>query len=125
MKTTKRRILVVDDDAALCRTLQAGLRLCGFEVKTENNPAHVSSVARAFRPDLILLDVAMPGMDGGSVAQAMKDQKDLAQIPIIFLTALCSKQDTARAKNNGEVFLAKPISVNELVKNIEERLVRA
>jgi DNA-binding response OmpR family regulator len=122
MKINKRRILLVDDSVAISQILKTGLNMSGYEAQAENNPAHVLQVARAFRPDLIVLDVAMPGMDGGAVAQALGDQRDLAHIPIIFLTALCSKEDAARAKNNDEMILAKPITVAELVKNIEERL---
>jgi CheY-like chemotaxis protein len=124
MKTNKRRILVVDDSVALSTILKTGLNMSGFEAQAENNPVRALQVARTFRPDLIVLDVSMPGMDGGAVAQALGDQKDLAHIPIIFLTALCSKQDMARAKDNDEMILAKPIGVAELVKNIEERLAR-
>lgn len=124
MKANKPRILVVDDNVALSLVLKTGLNMSGFEAQTENNPARALQVARAFRPDLIVLDICMPGMDGGSVAQTLRDQRDLAHIPIIFLTALCSKKDKARAQNNDEIFLAKPIGIAELVKTIEEQLAK-
>ena len=122
MKRNKRRILLVDDDVLLSQTLQTGLEVCGYEVRSTNEPARVLQVVSTFQPDLIVLDVAMPGKDGGEVAQELGDQTDANKIPIIFLTSLLTKEDAARSKEQEETILSKPISVAKLAKCIEERL---
>ena len=120
MKTSKRRILLVDDDVRLSQVLKTGLEVCGYEVRSENDSSRVLQVVRAFKPDLIVLDIVMPGKGGGEVAQELNDQKDLEKIPVIFLTSLWSKNDVARSRE--ETVLAKPVSIVELTKCIEERL---
>lgn len=122
MKTSKRRILLVDDDVRLSQVLKTGLEACGYEVRSENEALRAIRVVRAFKPDLIVLDIAMPGKDGGEVAQELSDQTDVGKTPVIFLTSLLSKNDAARAKEQEETVLAKPVSIVELTKRIEERL---
>jgi len=122
MKTNKRRILLVDDDVLLSQALKTGLEVCGYEVRSENEPGRALGAVRAFQPDLIVLDIAMPGKDGGEVAQELGGQKDVEKIPIIFLTSLVTKEEVARAEKHEETILAKPISVVELMKQIEARL---
>jgi CheY-like chemotaxis protein len=124
MKTSKRRILIVDDEVDLSLVVKTGLEALGYEVRSENEPSRTLQVARSFKPDLIVLDVCMPGKDGGDVAQELSDQKDVADIPIVFLTSLLSKNDAARSKEQGETILAKPISIAELAQCIEECLGR-
>jgi CheY-like chemotaxis protein len=122
MKTRKRRILLVDDDARLSRVLKLGLEASGYEVRSENESPRALQVVREFLPDLIVLDINMPGMDGGDVAQELRAQKDVGQTPFIFLTSLLCKQDPARPKALAETILSKPVSIVELKKCIEERL---
>ena len=122
MITRKQRILLVDDDVRLTQILKTGLKACGYEVRSENDSLRALQVVRAFKPDLIVLDVAMPGKDGGEVAQELRDQKDVGETPVIFLTSLLSKTDAARSKEQGETILAKPVSIVELTKCIEECL---
>ena len=122
MATCKKRILLVDDDVQLSRVLKIGLEGNGYEAKAENDGRRALQVAREFRPDLIVLDMVMPGKDGGDVAQELGDQKDVSGIPILFLTSLASKEEEAKPRPGGETVLSKPISVGELVKRIEKRL---
>ena len=122
MKTSKRRILLVDDEVSLSQILKTGLEACGYEVQSENEPARALQVVRAFKPDLIVLDIQMPGKDGGKVEQELHDQEDVGKIPIIFLTGMLSKEDIARSEGEQARVLAKPVSIVELAKCIEERL---
>jgi CheY-like chemotaxis protein len=122
---TKKRILVVDDEKALTRMVKLNLERTGdYEVRTENEGAMAISAAREFKPDLILLDVMMPGMTGDEVAAALKEDPALAQIKFIFVTAIVTKGETDEMGSNigGNVFLAKPIKAQELIAAIERVL---
>ena len=89
----------------------------------ENDPVRAHQSALTFRPDLILLDIVMPGIDGGEVAARLEHDPSLRNTPIIFLTALVTR-DEARAglAIQGHSFLAKPITVPELIDAIEQHL---
>ena len=90
-----KRILVVDDEPGVTRNLKLTLESGGgYEVLSENHAANALTAARIFRPDLILLDVMMPDMDGGDVAARLRADPLLRDTPIIFLTALVSNEET-------------------------------
>lgn len=121
----KARILIVDDEAAFTRMVKLNLEKAGdFEVRIENRAAGALAAARDFRPDLILLDVIMPSMDGGDVQNQIKRDRSLRDTPIIFLTATVSKREAGAGGMNsgGELFLAKPVTVENLVACINERI---
>ena len=122
----KKRILVVDDEAALTRMVKLNLEHTGdYEVRTENEGAMAIPAAREFRPDLILLDVMMPGMSGDEVAAMLKEEEALANIKLIFVTAIVTKGETGSlgTEIGGQTFLAKPIKAQELIVAIEHALV--
>ncbi|HTQ51178.1 MAG TPA: response regulator [Candidatus Acidoferrales bacterium] len=122
---TKKKILVVDDEVALTRTLKRNLEATErFVVRTENSSAAALAAAREFQPDLILLDVMMPGVDGGEVAAQLKEDKQLCQTPIVFLSAIVKKDETAPTGSNigGATFLAKPVKLEDLITCIENQL---
>jgi len=84
-----KRILVVDDEPSVTRNLKLNLESSGdYDVFAENHAGNALAAARIFRPDLILLDVMMPGMDGGDVAARLRADPLLRDTPVIFLTAL-------------------------------------
>ena len=119
----KRRILIVDDEVSFARMVKLNLEKTGaFDVRVENKATYAVAAAREFRPDLILLDVIMPAMDGGDVANQMKRDRHIKGTPIIFLTATVSKREAGDVGLNsgGELFLAKPISVEALIACINE-----
>ena len=121
----KRRILVVDDEAIITRTLKLYLEGTGsYEVRTENEGSHALQAAREFNPDLIMLDLVMPDTDGATLASELRRDSELQNIPIIFLTALVSKQEVgAQGKEiGGHPFLAKPVDPEKVVECIEEQL---
>ena len=118
------RLLLIDDEPSFTRMLRLSLERRGFKVKVENNGAYAHTVAQDFLPDLILLDVIMPDVDGGDVAAQIRSDPALKDVPIVFLTAGVSKE-TTRVKGNvigGQTYLAKPISVDEVVRCIEKKL---
>ena len=121
----KKRILVVDDEVALTRMVKLNLERTGdYEVRTENKGAMAVPAARKFKPDLILLDVMMPGMTGDEVAAELKEDPLLAKIKFIFVTAIVTKSETGEtgSKIGGNVFLAKPVKAQELIDTIERVL---
>lgn len=121
----KIRILLVDDEPGFTRMLKLNLdRRGGYEVMIENKGAYAVTTARDFEPDLILLDVIMPDVDGGEVAAKIRADAKLKDTPIVFLTAGVSKETTkARGEMiGGQRYLAKPVSVEEVIRCIEKQL---
>jgi two-component system OmpR family response regulator len=120
-----KRILVVDDEPSVTRTLKLNLESSGgYEVFAENHAVNTLTAARTFRPDLILLDVVMPFMDGGEVAARLRADPLLRDTPIIFLTALVSNEETDGHEmvSGAETFLAKPVDIGELKKTLEDHI---
>lgn len=117
-----RRILAVDNDRNTTRLIKILLEKRGnYCVLPENDPARAHQTARDFRPDVILLDIVMPEIDGGEVAARIGNDPDLRQTPIIFLTALVTRAEANNGLEiDGHSFLAKPINISELVNAIEQ-----
>jgi DNA-binding response OmpR family regulator len=121
----KKKILVVDDEGAMTRMLKRNLEATNrYEVRTENSSAAAVFAAREFLPDLILMDVMMPGMDGGEVAAKMKQDGKLSHIPVVFLSAIVKKEETQPTGSDigGLTFLAKPVKMEDLIACIENHL---
>ena len=121
----KKRILVVDNEPAMTRLIRVILEKTGrYEVRTENLGRRVIEAAREFRPDLILLDVMMPGMLGSEIAALLEADPELRAIKFVFLTSMVSKEEALRSNSQvgGHVFVAKPISPDDLCKAVEEYL---
>ena len=121
----KKRVLVIDDEASFARMVKLNLEKTGeFEVRVENKATSAVAAAREFKPDVVLLDVIMPNMDGGDVANQIKRDRLLKETPIIFLTATVSKREAGEGGFNsgGELFLAKPVSVEALIACINEHV---
>ena len=119
---SKSKILIVDDDTRLSTLMRAILVRGGYETREENRSFAALSAAREFCPDLILLDVDMPGKDGGTVAAELRMDATLARTPIIFVTSLISKSETGM--RGGERFLAKPLAPADLLGAVEQMLPR-
>jgi CheY-like chemotaxis protein len=123
---SKTKVLIVDDDMAASRLLGMGLEKTGaFEVKVENSATQAFGRAREFRPNVILLDVCMPGADGGDVAFQIHDDPSLRSIPIIFLTSLISGHEASKAvMRGGYEFLSKPASLGKVIESIDRHIGR-
>ncbi len=122
----KKRILIIDDEPGFTRMVKMNLEKTGdFEVREENRATNALAVARDFKPDLILLDVIMPALDGGDVASHFRNDRTLKDVPIIFLTATVSKREAGTSgllNSGGCLFLAKPVSLDHLIKCIHENI---
>jgi two-component system sensor histidine kinase/response regulator len=121
------RILIIDDEVSLALMLKLNLERTGrFEVHTASSGGTGLSEARELRPDLILLDLMMPDMDGTEVADRLAENPRTSDIPIIFLTAVAQKAEV-KARGGvigGRTFIAKPAEAAEVVAAIEKRLER-
>jgi len=115
MTGPKHKLLVVDDDAALCQLLKAGLEMHGFSVQCETYAINTIPACLDFHPDLVMLDVDMPVKDGGQVAAELQRHPTLRRTPVVFLTSLASKAETAQRDVAGEIILSKQLSMAELV----------
>lgn len=125
MKDKKRRILVVDDEASITRLLKLNLEQTKqYVVRTENDATLALAAAEEFQPDLILLDVMMPDLDGGQLASRFQEHPKLKSVPIVILTAAATKKEVyARGGRVGGLpFLAKPVDLAEVVACIEQQL---
>lgn len=120
-----KKILIVDDEASLTRMVKANLERTGrFTVLTENDPMVALEAAKAFGPDLMFLDVMMPGKEGSELAAEMRNEPQLADIPIVFMTAIVTKNETGPGVSDigGNLFLAKPVKTAELLETIDKLL---
>ena len=89
----------------------------------ENDPANADQTAHNFKPDVILLDIVMPKMDGGELATQIEGDRELHDTPIIFLTALVTHGEAKSGLHvQGHPLVAKPISIPELIEAIEKHL---
>jgi DNA-binding response OmpR family regulator len=115
------RILVADDDPIILRLLQVNLDLEGFAVDTAARGEDALARAKEFPPDLILLDVMMPGLTGWDVAQQLKEDDRTAGIPIVFLSARTMEEDLRRGEELGvAAYVTKPFDPGELVDLIHQ-----
>ena len=122
MTIKRTRVLLVDDEEAFARALKSYLEETRrYEVRIEHSGARGLSAAREFQPDVILLDVIMPDLDGGTVASRMREDESLATTPVIFLTAVVSRNEASTHAGfiGGQWYLAKPISGREVREAIE------
>ncbi len=115
VKTAK--ILVVDDEPEITEIIEAFLDNAGYSVKVENNPEQAIKLAKEIKPDLILLDIMMPGTDGYTICNRIKEDPALGNTPVIFLTGKDSKDDQGRSfQVGGDMFIKKPFSCERLLE---------
>ncbi len=116
----KKRILVVDDVRETLLALKIRLEYAGYEVLTATDGEMGLKMARETNPDLIVLDVMLPKIDGFSVCRLLKFDEDYENIPIIMLTAKGSENDKKIGKQVGaDVYLTKPYNSKELLAQVE------
>ncbi|MDP2654299.1 MAG: response regulator [Candidatus Omnitrophota bacterium] len=120
-----RRILIVDDEPSFTSIVKLNLEATGqYEVFMENRGSQALMTAVECKPDLVLLDVIMPDMEGPEVLYEFRNDERVRNIPVVFLTATVTPKE-AHADNGvigGRVFLAKPGTIGELVDCIEKYL---
>ena len=121
----KKRILIVDDEPGITQLLRLNLEKTGnYTVRAENDAEKVLGAAIEFKPDLLMLDVMMPGMSGGELAGKLRNTRTFKTLPIVFLTAAV-KQHEVDARDGvigGFPYIAKPLNVKGVIEIIQKNL---
>lgn len=120
-----RRVLIVDDEADLAELLGYNLWKAGYETRVVNDGEEGLAAISSFRPDLVVLDIMMPGYNGHQVLARIRENPDTAAVPVIFLTAKNEEADEVEGLTKGaDDFVTKPFSVRVLQARIERLLNR-
>lgn len=116
----KKKILVVDDETDLLDLIEYNLKKEGFDVLKAENGEEGIQIAKEHKPDLVLMDIMMPKMDGMEAVEKMRADDDLKAIPIIFLTARSDEKTEVEGLNKGgDDYITKPISTTKLISRIK------
>jgi DNA-binding response OmpR family regulator len=119
------RILIVDDDAVISRLLQINFRVEGFGVDSASGWEEVSRHVAEHVPDLVILDVMMPRVDGFEILRRLKEMPAMREVPCIFLSARAQDEDRARGYALGvEEYVTKPFDPSHLVEIVRRALAR-
>ncbi len=119
----KQKVLVVDDEPDIVETLKFRLESQGFEVITAYDGLEALEKARNERPDLIILDLMLPKMDGYQVCRLLKFDEKYSNIPVLMLTAKTQEIDrTTGLKTGADEYMTKPFDSQELMKTVKDML---
>jgi two-component system alkaline phosphatase synthesis response regulator PhoP len=125
-ETSAGRVLIVDDERAIRLICRLNLRTAGIETLEADDGAAALALARSELPDLIVLDVMMPHVDGWEVAERLAENPETRRIPILFLTARAEPADEARARELGGVgYVKKPFDPVALTEQVAELLEKS
>ncbi|MBS3906825.1 MAG: response regulator [Syntrophaceae bacterium] len=120
---SKKRILVVDDEVDLVETVRFSLELEGYDVLVAYNGEEALNQARKENPDMILLDLMLPKLDGYKVCRLLKFDERYKHIPILMLTAKIQEKDKATGMETGaNEYITKPFEMDELMKKVKNYL---
>ncbi len=123
-KIKSAKILVIDDEPEITDIIETFLEAAGYQVKSENSSTIGIERAKTFLPDLILLDIMMPFMDGYEICSELKKCEKTKDIPVIFLTGKDARSDEGRSfKVGGVLYIKKPFSCERLL-NIVKMVLR-
>ena len=118
--TTKKKILVVDDEDDILNSLELVLQEKGYEVLTAGGGQEALTQAQMAKPDLVLLDIMMPQMDGWEVLKLLRVDDETAKVPVAMLSARTDAQDRVQGLQEGAVdYIFKPFSLEDLLNKIE------
>ena len=116
----QNKILIVDDNTDLLTVLRLGFSKSGFVVRTADNGVDALKKVRSFAPDLILLDLIMPEMDGFAVCETLKKNPATADIPIVVLSGLSSQLSRfAGLESGADEYLTKPFNFSEVLARVK------
>ena len=120
----RRRVLIIDDEEEFTELLSMNLLRTGqFEIGIVNDATKAVDYARSFKPDIILLDIVMPGIDGGDVASQLRSDPALGNIPVVLVSALVSNSeigDDEIAQSGDRIVLAKPVKMDKLLRIVDQ-----
>jgi two-component system, OmpR family, phosphate regulon response regulator PhoB len=120
------KILVVDDEEDVTDLIRYHLEAENLTVETINDPTHILGVGRDFMPDLFILDVMMPGIDGIQICRMIRADSKLKHVPVVFLTAKTADEDRILGlETGGDDYICKPFNIKELTLRVKAVLKRA
>jgi len=118
-----KKIFICDDDEEALTSLRKLLELSGFEVKTTKKPREVMVMIKAFRPDVILLDLLMPDIGGLEVCEILNQDEETQNIPIIVISVLAGQIDIKKAYKLGVLgYFTKPYDFNDVLREINKAI---
>ena len=124
--TTPSKVLVIDDEPDVTELVAYHLKAKGHAVEVVNDPLSSIGIARSFLPDLVILDVMMPGLNGIQVCRILRSDSKLKKVPIIFLTAKVEESDRIQGfEAGGDDYICKPFSIKELMLRVQSVLRRS
>ncbi|MDO8429033.1 MAG: response regulator [Candidatus Daviesbacteria bacterium] len=115
----KRKILICDDDQGILEVIKIMLETKSYQVKVLSNGKSIQKQVASFQPDLILLDIWMPGIDGREITKVLKKSDSSKGIPIIIISALNETKKMA-AEIGAQGFLSKPFEMDDLLKTVDK-----
>ena len=119
----KNRILLVDDEQDILEFISYNLEKEGYEIATASNGFDAIEKALEFKPDLIILDIMMPNVDGYATIESVKKNEKLANCKVIFLSAKNKESDIEKGMQLGaDAYMTKPFSIKKLVDQVNELL---
>ncbi len=120
--TEQKKILVIDDDADIRELIKMRLEPAGYEIAFAADAATALTLARKAEPDLVLLDLTLPGGDGFMILERMKHLARLAHVPVVAVSARARDPNEARARARGRRYVEKPFTADELMGAVESAL---
>jgi DNA-binding response OmpR family regulator len=116
-----KKILVLDDDLAILEVLRDILEYSGYKVKTLSRGDKIFEKIQEYHPDLILLDVMLAELDGREICRNIKQQRDIANIPVILISATHDLSKCLNQQGAPDDFVAKPFDMDNLLSKIEHQ----
>jgi len=118
-----KKVMIVEDNELNMKLFRDLIEACGYDTIRTRNGLEALDLARAHRPDLILMDIQLPEVSGLEVTQWLKEDEELRAIPVIAVTAFAMKGDEERIRRGGcEAYISKPISVPRFIETIRSYL---
>ena len=119
-----KKILIVDDEPDILKLLEMRFKAEGFKVIKSDSGVRAIEIAKRERPDLIVMDIMMPDMDGGQASAQLKEDEDTSRIPVIFLTGLLKQQEAGDdpETESPNVILPKPLNWPDLMAKVRQLL---
>lgn len=123
LQTMAKKILIVEDNELNMKLFSDLLSAHGYETKQTREGLKAIDLAKSYKPDLILMDIQLPEVSGLEVTKWIKDDKTLAKIPVVAVTAFAMKGDEKRIRDGGcQAYISKPITVSSFLATIRKFL---
>ncbi len=123
MAADKRKVLIADDEPNIVTALEFLLKRAGYEVRCAANGDEALALVQSYAPDLVLIDIMMPGKSGYEVCQKMRERPEWRQIKIVMVTAKGREAEVSKGLSLGaDLYVTKPFSTQELIAAIERLL---